>query len=153
MPTANLGVRFPFTSLVCPGWLSVVFCRAASTSPCRLYDAPPQSLLLLPLILHLSSFRGAAGFQDATTSGLLVPLADCHDASRCAAAASRPHNDPPPPVCKRLPSRWPLVRQLVAPLVLSARCLRLLSFTLAGCCVSSRRAASAYRPLINTAAS
>ncbi len=130
-----------------------------------------------------------------------------------------PLNDPPPPVCKRLPSRWPLVRQLVVVSPLLSRRRRLSSFqhtvsaslpldmqpalrraasasrhaaascllapllsfaslltvgshissqraaassahprpppsfTLAGCCVSSRRAASAYRPLIKTAAS
>ena len=35
-----------------------------------------------------------------------MPLADCHDPSRCAAAASCPLNDPPPPVCKHPLSRW-----------------------------------------------
>ncbi len=87
---------------------------------------PPHSrLLLLPLILHLSSFQGAAGFQDAAASGLPVPPADCHDASHCAAAASCPLNDPPPPVCKCPPPHWPLVRQLVvvSPLLLRCRCL------------------------------
>ncbi len=88
----------------------------------------PHSLLLLPLILHLSSFQGAAGFQDAAASGPLVPPADCHNASRCAAAASCPLNDPLPPVCKRLPSCWPLVRQLVVVSPLLSRRRRLLSF-------------------------
>ncbi len=130
-----------------------------------------------------------------------------------------PLNNPPPPVCKRLPSRWPLVCQLVVVSPLLSRRCRLSSFqhaasasrpldtqpalqrassasqhtatscilapllsfasllmvgshissrraaassahprhppsfTLAGCCVSSCCAASAYRPLINTAAS
>ena len=89
---------------------------------------PPHSLLLLPLILHLSLFQGAAGFQDTTASGPLVPPADCHDASRRAAAASRPLNNPPPPVCKRLPSLWPLVCQLVVVLPLLSRRHRLSSF-------------------------
>ncbi len=42
-----------------------------------------------------------------------MPLADCHNTSHCAAAASCPLEDPLPLVCKCLPSHWPLICQLV----------------------------------------
>ncbi len=58
LPTANLGVRFPFTSL------RVVFCCAASTSPSCLYDAPPHSL---------SSQRSTASCLQTPP----LPLASC----------------------------------------------------------------------------
>ncbi len=71
-----------------------------------------------------------------------------------------PLNDPPPPVCKLLPSRWPLVHQLVVgchvtpvvaplpPLVLSARCLHLSSSRHAVCLATSRlRLATCHRLL------
>ncbi len=52
-----------------------------------------------------------------------MPPADCQDASCCATATSCPLNNPPPLVCERLPSRWPLVCQLVVvpPLLLGRR--------------------------------
>jgi hypothetical protein len=214
-----MGVSLPFTSLVCPGWLlrcllsrrihlPLLSLQRTASFPHPSAAQPPPSL-----------FWGAAGFQDTATSGPLVPPADCHDASHCAAATSCHLIDAPPPVCKCLSSRWPLVCQLVvvspllsrccclssfqhaastsypfdmqpalqraasalqhaaascllAPLLLfasllmagshiSSRCTTassvhpwsMPSFTLAGCCISSCRAASAYYPLINTAAS
>ncbi len=39
-----------------------------------------------------------------------------------------PLNNPPPPVCKRLPSHWPLVRQLIVVSPLLSRRRRLSSF-------------------------
>ncbi len=67
-----------------------------------------------------------------------MPPAACHNASRHTAAASCPIDDPPPLVCKRLPSCWPLVCQLVVVSPLLSRRRRLLY---------SRHAASASRPL------
>ncbi len=66
-----------------------------------------------------------------------MPPADCHNASPCTAAASHPLGNPPPLVCKRLPSCWPLICQLVvvSPLLSRRRLL------------SSRHAASASCPL------
>ena len=89
---------------------------------------PPHSLVLLPCNLHLSLFRGAAGFIDAAASCPLVPPADCHNASHCTAAASCPIDDSPPLVCKRLPSRRPLVCQLVVVSPLLSRRHRLSFF-------------------------
>ncbi len=111
-------------------WLVVTLPLVAPHPPplCRLYNAPPHSLVLFLHNLHLSLFQGASGFQDSTVSGLLVPPADCHAASCCAAAASRPLNDPPPPVCKRLPSHWPLVCQLVVVSLMLLHCRGLLFF-------------------------
>ncbi len=67
-----------------------------------------------------------------------MPPADCHNTSRCTAAASCPIDNPPPLVCIGLPSRWPLVCQLVvmSPLLSCRHCLS-----------SSQHAASASRPL------
>ncbi len=92
----------------------------------------------MPRNLHLSSFRGAPGFIDAAASCPLVPPADCHDASCCTAVTSRPIDDPLPLVCECLPSRWPLVCQLVvvSPQLLHRRRL-----------LSSQHTASASRPL------
>ncbi len=56
-----------------------------------------------------------------------MPPANCHDASRCTAAASHPIDDPPPLVCERLPFHWPLVHQLVVVSPLLSRRHRLLS--------------------------
>ncbi len=92
----------------------------------------------MPRNLHLSLFRVAAGFIDAAASCPLVPPADCHNASCCTAAASCPINNPPPLVCKRLPSRWPLVCQLVVVSPLLSRRRRL---------SSSQHATSASCPL------
>ncbi len=95
---------------------------------------PPLAAHPPPIIVSRWRMR----FQDTAASGPLVPPADCHDASHHAAAASRPLNDPPPPVCKCLPSRWPLVRQLVVMSPLLSRRRRLSFF---------QHAASASRPL------
>ncbi len=86
LPTANLGVRFPFTSL------RVIFCCATSTSPCRLYDAPPHSL---------SSQRSTASCLQTPP----LPLASCLPAG-CHVT---PVVTPPPPLvlsarCLRLSS-------------------------------------------------
>ncbi len=92
LPTANLGVCFPFTSLC------VVFCRAASTSPCRLYDMPPHSL-----------------FSQQSTASCLqtppLPLASCLPAG-CHVT---PVVAPPPPLV--------LFSMLPPPLVLLTRSL------------------------------
>jgi hypothetical protein len=101
----------------------VASCCAASTSPYGLYDTPPPSLVLMPRNLHLSSSQGAAGFQGAAASCLLVPPAGCHNASCRAAVALCPLDNPPCFVCERLPSYRPLVHQLVvASPLLSRRC-------------------------------
>jgi hypothetical protein len=75
LPTANLGVCFPFTSL------RVVFCHATSTSPCRLYDALPHSL---------SSQRSTASCLQTPP----LPLASCSPAGCCVT----PVVAPPPPL-------------------------------------------------------
>ncbi len=67
-----------------------------------------------------------------------MPPADCHDTSCRNAAVSRPLKDPPPLVCKCLPSCWPLVCQLVVVSPLLSRCRRL---------SSSQHATSASCPL------
>jgi hypothetical protein len=123
LPTANLGVYFPFTSLVCLGWLSRHLLSRRIHLP--LMSLRHAASFSPPLA---ASFRGAAGFQDAAASGPLVPPADCHDAPYHAAATSCPLNDPPPCICKRLPSRWPLVCQLVVMSPLLSRRRRLSSF-------------------------
>jgi hypothetical protein len=120
-------------------WLVVALPLVMLHPPPRcLYNVLPHSLVLLPRNLHLSSCQGAAGFQDAAASCLLVPPADCHNASCHAATTSRPLDNPLPLVCKCLPSHWPLVCQLVVMSPLLSRRHRLLS---------SQHAASASRPL------
>ncbi len=86
LSTANLGVRFPFTSLC------VVFCHAASTSPCRLYNPLPHSL----------------SSQQSTTSCLQTPPLPLAS-SLPAGCHVTPVVPPPPPLvlsarCLRLSS-------------------------------------------------
>jgi hypothetical protein len=96
--------------------------RRATSSSCPLAAQPP------PLIV--SRCRRLSRCHRLLSAGA--------DTSCCTAVASRPLNDPLPLVCKCLPSRWPLVCQLVVMSPLLSRCHRL---------SSSQHAASTSCPL------
>jgi hypothetical protein len=116
LPTANLAVHLPFTSLVCPGWCCVATCCTAST--------PPVVFTMRRLLL-LSSCNATS-----TSHCLEVPPA---------------FRTPPPLVhrCLRLVITIPLVVPLPI-LILStitASCLRTPPLLLASCLPASCRIA------------